>query len=137
MFYRTEGIDISYENLGGNNYNVTIKTNDTLNKLFNFLNVYCLFVGIIDDYWVNMNEEMLKKYVKSLNEINANYYMRYLFQLKVIVSKKLFNVVKDELENVSDMKLELKFGNTADWRREFVFDNLSFENDILDVGCGC
>ena len=136
MFYRTEGIDISYENLGGNNYNVTIKTMDSLNKLFNFLNVYCLFVGIIDDYWVNMNEEMLKKYVKSLNEINANYYMRYLFQLKVIVSKKLFNVVKNELEKSSDMDLELKFGSTADWRRDFVFENLSYENDILDVGCG-
>lgn len=136
MFYRTEGIDISYENLGGNNYNITIKTKDTLNKLFNFLNVYCLFIGIIDDYWINMNEEMLKKYVKSLNEINANYYMRYLFQLKVIVSKKLFNTVKDELENLCDMKLELNFGSTADWRRDFVFDNLNLENDILDVGCG-
>lgn len=136
MFYRAPDITVSYEELGGNNYKVKVKTTKSINYLLNFVNVYCLFVAIIDDYYMNMTSEMILKYVKALNVINATYYMRYLFQLKVIVSKKMFDMVKDELENYEENKLELMFGNTAEWRREFIFKHLDYSRDIIDLGCG-
>lgn len=136
MFYRVNGIDINYTELGGNNYKVNIKTNKGIHYILNFLNVYCLFVAMIDGYYMNITDDMIKKYVVSLNKLGGTYYMKYLFMLKVIPSKKIFESVREELEKDENDKLELMYGSTAEWRRDFVFKHLSFENDVVDVGCG-
>lgn len=129
-------VNVTYTNMAGHYYKVEFTTKENISTLLHFVNVFCIFVAMTNGIYMNITTSLLKKYIKSLNVIQATYYMRYLFMTKIIVSGKMFKEVKDELEKLDGVKLELQYGNTAEWRRDFVAKRINYDKPIIDIGCG-
>ncbi len=79
---------------------------------------------------------MLKKYISSLQRIDAPFYIRNLFVQNFLTSRKRFRDFRDELEQSERYRIRFAFGNTAYQRRDFIKEKLGFNKKIIDIGCG-
>lgn len=131
-----EGIELEFKHESGDSYEVLIKTDRSIYELIHYVSLLGLFSSIISKNYIDITMELVKKYINSMNVLNVPYYLRYIFNTNVLINKKMFKEVKPLLEMTDKYNLELLYGNTGEVRRDFVRDNLSFNNSILDLGCG-
>lgn len=133
-----EGIEMTFENLVGHEYRIVIKTKRSLHDLVNYLSLFSMFLVLINNNeYLFIEEGLVDRFMKVMNNLNVEYYIRYLFKLRVINEKpSLFKQYKTELENCTKQKIVFKPGDTHEQRIQFVTDNLKFNFNIIDVGCG-
>ena len=127
---------IESELIVGNNYKIKITTKKSIHELINYLSLFSIFNAILNDEMHFIADLLVKKYISCMNIIDAPYFIRYLFKVKCIPSKSLFEECKPILENSKRDKIELSFGDTWLGRKDFIVKNLSFQNNILEIGCG-
>lgn len=125
---------MEFEHINHKNYRITISTDNTIHELLNLVNLFCLFNTLAnDDAHFFVDDNNIRKYLKVMNKLDAPYFIRYLFKVKVIRSKEMFETIKDELEGSDDVDME--FGDTWESRYNAIKDEISFSKDIVDVGC--
>ncbi|WP_141437795.1 MULTISPECIES: class I SAM-dependent methyltransferase [unclassified Bacillus (in: firmicutes)] len=95
-----------------------------------------VFLSIVSDEYIDFTDDVIRKYIISMQVIDAPYYIRYLFNRNVLNSRKKFLAFKNELEKTNHYDIDFKFGNTARQRQEWISEQLKFERSILDIGCG-
>ncbi|CEH30517.1 methyltransferase [Aneurinibacillus migulanus] len=117
-------------------YKMTIKSNRSIYKLVNFANVLFLFLAMLGKEYLGVSDSLVEKYLKSMNIIDAPYYIRYLFARNVLINKEIFYKFKKELEQTGKYAINFVFGNTAIQRKQFIEKGISFDKSILDIGCG-
>jgi SAM-dependent methyltransferase len=127
---------IEYKELVKNNYQIKITTKKSIFELLNFVSLFATFHAIINDDNLHIREENVGKCIKSLNIIDAPYFVRYLFKLRFMFGENKFSGFKDELEKTSRYIINMTFGDTWRARQEFVESQLDFKRNILDIGCG-
>lgn len=128
--------DLTFEELASKTYQLRIRTTKTIHELIHYTTVLCVFLSIVSDEYIDYTDDVIRKYIISMQVINAPYYIRYLFNRNVLNSRKKFLAFKNELEKTNHYDIDFKFGNTARQRQEWISEQLKFERSILDIGCG-
>ncbi|WP_334074213.1 MULTISPECIES: class I SAM-dependent methyltransferase [Paenibacillus] len=117
-------------------YSLTVKTQKSLYQLLHAVSVLCLFLSMFGNEYVDISDSILDKYIKSLNVIDAPFYIRSLFVRNFLASRDRFKKYKAELEKTDRYSIRFAFGGTALQRRNYIGSALAFDKSILDVGCG-
>lgn len=114
-------------------YEITVSTERSMYVLLNFAVTYFSIIAMLNDSELDINDGLIDKLIRCLNVINADYYIRYIVNSRVLTNKKLYDKFKPMLAKPNMMML---FGNTAVHRRNQIREMLQFDRSIIDVGCG-
>ncbi|PZD93003.1 SAM-dependent methyltransferase [Paenibacillus sambharensis] len=117
-------------------YSLTITTNKSLYQLLHAVSVLCLFLSMFGNEYIDISDSILDKYIKSVNVIDAPFYIRSLFVRNFLSSRDRFQKYKAELEKTERYAIQFAYGGTALQRRNYIGSALPFNKSILDVGCG-
>ncbi|MFC5452138.1 class I SAM-dependent methyltransferase [Paenibacillus aestuarii] len=117
-------------------YSLTVTTQKSLYQLLHAVSVLCLFLSMFGNEYIDISDSILEKYIKSMNVINAPFYIRSLFVRNFLSSRERFQKYKAELEKTDRYKIQFAYGGTALQRRNYIGSKLAFDKSILDVGCG-
>jgi len=128
--------EFAYEHLIHKSYSLTISTSKSIYYLLHVVNVFCIFMSMFAAEHLDLSDATLAKSIRSVNIIDAPFYIRNLFAVNFLNSRARFKKFKVELEKTNRYKIDFVLGGTANQRREFIREQLSFDKAILDVGCG-
>ncbi|MHA7965323.1 methyltransferase domain-containing protein [Paenibacillus sp. CAU 1782] len=117
-------------------YSLLVETEESLHYLLHVVSVLCLFLSMQGNEAIDITDEVLEKYLRSLNIIDAPFYLRSLFARHFLFTRDRFRKYKAEAERSSRYVISLGYGGTAQQRRSYIAGQLSFDNPILDIGCG-
>jgi SAM-dependent methyltransferase len=118
-------------------YSLTVTTGRSLHELLHVMSVLCLFLALFSDEYIDISDDILKKYLRSVQLMDAPFYIRSLFARNFLSTRERFKRYKGELEVTSRYeRIKLEFGGTGQQRRSFIRDVLPFDKSIVDVGCG-
>ena len=119
-------------------FTLRIKTTKSFHLLFNYVNVLMLFLTLVNkDEYMFIDDNVVDKYLTSIERLDAPFFIRYLFSRNVFRRKKQFQNYKSRLETTGRHKaVTLMYGNTATQRKDAINHLLTFDKSILDVGCG-
>lgn len=117
-------------------YSLTITTHKSLYHLLHVTQVLSLFLSIFGDEYIDISDRILDKYIRSLNVIDAPFYIRSLFARSFLTTRELFKRYKSSIEQTEQVSIGLEYGGTAMQRRTFISGVLPFNKPVLDIGCG-
>ncbi|KGL41837.1 SAM-dependent methyltransferase [Listeria newyorkensis] len=124
------------EHLSDKNWAVTISTKSSLYDLIHISNLFCLFFAGFSQEHLDITDDLLTKYIKSVQITDPPFYIRNLFVHNFLTTRRSFNQFKSELEATDRYDIQFDFGGTALQRRNFIAHQLSFDKVIVDIGCG-
>ncbi|OMF22058.1 SAM-dependent methyltransferase [Paenibacillus sp. FSL H8-0548] len=138
QFFEKHLTDYSFEavHLADKSYSLTIKTHKSLHELMHVVSVLCLFLAMFSDEYIDISDNVLMKYIRSIQIMDAPFYIRSLFARNFLASRDRFKKYKAELEKTDRYAIQLSFGGTAQQRRSYIGSVLPFDKSIVDVGCG-
>ncbi|GFN31481.1 class I SAM-dependent methyltransferase [Paenibacillus xylaniclasticus] len=117
-------------------YSLTISTHKSLYHLLHVVSVLCLFLSMIGEEHIDISDSVLDKYIRSLNVIDAPFYIRSLFAHNFLRTRERFKKYRALLEQTGRYEIKLEYGGTAMQRRSYINSMLPFDKPILDIGCG-
>ncbi|WP_199620326.1 class I SAM-dependent methyltransferase [Paenibacillus alkalitolerans] len=137
-FFEKHMKDVTFEinHLAHKSYSLTVTTNRSLFYLLHVVSVLCLFLSMFGNENIDISDSVLDKYIRSLNVIDAPFYIRSLFVRYFLSSKERFRKYKAEVEKTSRYDIRFDFGATGFQRRNYIGGVLPFNKSILDIGCG-
>lgn len=119
-------------------YSVNVSFEGTFNEFM--MRTYILFYLLHGDMFqgdLQFMEGMIEKVTNILVELQAEYFLWYLFKKNIIHKPTTFDKLKDNLgKNSSDGIIEMKYGDTQQQRKQYIDYHVNFNNNIIDVGCG-
>jgi 2-polyprenyl-3-methyl-5-hydroxy-6-metoxy-1,4-benzoquinol methylase len=128
---------LEYEEIAFKTYRIKVETSESVHQLLNYTNVLFLNLTFIsEDYMHVTGKETIEKYIRSINSIDAPFYIRYLFVRNILTSKEKFFKYKESLENWSKHTINFAYGPTNIQRRDFITEHYRFDKPIVDIGCG-
>ena len=133
-----DGFAITHNSLAENNYRITFSTTKSIRELLNFVNLFCIFNALKNDRnSIDLNPDLVKKYLSCLQVIDPPYFVRYVFKVNLLRNKKIFKEYKEILEASSKHKsIDMTYGSTNVSRQDFVLNAIPLGTNIVDVGCG-
>lgn len=117
-------------------YSLTVTTNKSLFQLLHVVSVLCLFMSMFGNEYIDISDNILDKYVKSINIIDAPFYIRSLFTRNFLSTKDRYKKYKTEIEKTNRYAIQIDYGSTALQRRNYIQSQLPFDKSIVDIGCG-
>lgn len=131
------GFDNGYhfhaEHLAGHAYKVVIK-GPNVHKLLNAaMVIFLMFCVSAKGIYVNLKGDIVEKYIKAINVIDAPYFIRYLFKRNVFSNRDTFLKNKALLDTPV---IDLWHGDTLAQRKEAIFPLLGGGMQLIDIGCG-
>jgi len=117
-------------------YSLTVTTRRSLYHLLHTVSVLCLFLSLFGDENIDISDSILDKYIRSLNVIDAPFYIRSLFARNFLSSRDRFKKYKADVEQSGRYEIALAYGGTAMQRRSYIAGVLPFDKPIVDIGCG-
>lgn len=129
-------IVISYEEISKNNYKLSFVSNCTLSYLLKVVNLFGIFATLNSPTYSYFTDDLIKKYVRIANDIDAPYFIRYLIRIRMCRSDNKFATFKEELERSSRYKITMTAGDTHDARIQWIKSNISCDKPIVDIGSG-
>lgn len=105
-----------------------------LNYLIKVVHVLCLILSIEDkNLYIEVNESLAKKYAQYLLDIDAPYFIVYLYNSRLINDFHVFKTIK---EMFKEKKWELFYGNTQKQRYDQIKKFMGGGKLLNDIGCG-
>lgn len=117
-------------------YSLTVTTQKSLYQLLHTVSVLCLFLSMFGNEYIDISDNVLDKYIKSVQVIDAPFYIRSLFVRNFLSSRERFKKYKTVLEGTERYNIHFEFGGTAYQRRSYIGNALPYDKAILDIGCG-
>ncbi|XEC95997.1 class I SAM-dependent methyltransferase [Paenibacillus tarimensis] len=117
-------------------YTLTVTTRKSIYHLLHAVSVLCLFLSMFGNEYIDISDSILEKYMKSINIIDAPFYIRSLFVRNFLSSRDRFRKYKADIEKTDRYSIQFDFGGTALQRRNYIGAALPFNKSILDIGCG-
>lgn len=130
------GFTFETEHLAHKSYSLTIKTRKSLYQLMHVASVLFLFLAMFGEEYLDISDDVLVKYIKSVQIIDAPFYIRSLFARNFLSNRERFKKYAGELARTDRYSIRFEFGGTAQQRRSFIAGALPFDKSIVDVGCG-
>lgn len=121
------------EEICPNNFKLKFSNTGTLKEILSFVQLFAIF-NILKSR--RLTEDEITKYMNQLINIKAPYFIKYVFKVNILNSPKLFRQHKAALEANSFEKIEFDYGYASLQRINAVERLISFERDIVDLGCG-
>ncbi|WP_042346553.1 class I SAM-dependent methyltransferase [Bacillus massiliigorillae] len=131
-----QGFHIEATPICQNNYQIKISTNQSLHSLLQYSILFFLFLAMMGKEHLDVPDELANKYIDIMNELNSPYFIRYLFVKNVIKERRQFKNLRHKLEQSTEGVLKFQYGSTADQRKQAIEQMLSFNKEIVDIGCG-
>ncbi|WP_195575417.1 class I SAM-dependent methyltransferase [Paenibacillus sp. 1001270B_150601_E10] len=128
--------DFELEHREDKSYALRVSTHKSLYELLHVISVLCLFLSMFGREYIDVSDSIIEKYIKSVQVIDAPYYIRSLFARNFLNSRERHRKYKGMLEETQRYSLQLDYGGTATQRRNTISRMLPFNKSILDVGCG-
>jgi hypothetical protein len=129
-------IQIEYDRIESSNfYTIKIKGFTTFNKLRDYFYVLCNFILAQNEEYVDLPVEYLTKIFNILYDFKVSYFFRYYFKYKYLFTTKGFNAISPNLSKNLDLDVIWKRGTLSENRKEFIFNNVNKNIDIIDIGC--
>ncbi len=137
-FFEKHLKDFSFEivHRAHKSFSLTVTTKKSLYQLLHAVSVLCLFLSMFGNEYIDISDSILDKYIKSVNVMDAPFYIRSLFVRNFLSSRARFQKYKAELEKTERYDIQFAYGGTALQRRNYIGSELTFDKPILDVGCG-
>jgi len=129
-------IDFELTHLAHKSYSLKMTTERNLHYLLHAASVLFLFLSMFGKEFLDVSDAVLEKYARSVNIIDAPFYIRSLFVRNFLGSRARFRKYVGELERTERYKIAFDFGGTAYQRRSVISEQLAFDKSILDIGCG-
>lgn len=129
-------VQFNIEHVAHKSYSLTLTTQKSLYELLHTASVLCLFLAMFGNEYMDVNDNILEKYIKSIQIIDAPFYIRSLFVRNFLNGKNRFQKYKAMIEETHRYNIDFAFGGTALQRRSFISGQLPFNKSIIDVGCG-
>ncbi len=117
-------------------YEVAIETEEPLVNLLKLANMFCLFLAMNSKEVIQVEDDLIQKYLQFLIDLDVPYFIRYLFAQNFLFRPKTFQKFKKQLEQTEKYDIQLQFGGTHLQRRNAILAQLDFSNSIVDIGCG-
>ncbi|RAT94549.1 bifunctional 2-polyprenyl-6-hydroxyphenol methylase/3-demethylubiquinol 3-O-methyltransferase UbiG [Brevibacillus sp. Leaf182] len=117
-------------------YALTITTRTSLHQLLHVVSVLCLFLSMFGKEHIDISDNILDKYIKSIHVIDAPFYIRSLFARNFLTTRERYRKYKTEIEKTSRYPIQLEYGSTGLQRRNYISSKLPFTKSIVDIGCG-
>lgn len=114
-------------------YKVTIETQKSLYLLLNFTIVYFGLISMLNNNDLDANDSLIERLIRSVNIVDAPYYMRYVICSRVLTNSQLY---KKFIPSLQKSNMILKYGNTALHRRNHIRGLIELDRNICDIGCG-
>jgi hypothetical protein len=117
-------------------FHMKVTTNKSIHQMLNMVQVFCVMQAIEDwNLWIDMREQDANKYIRSLNAIDAPYYLRYTLQAFGISSPDVFKKIRADL---AGGKYVMHFGKTDEHRLNGILPVLQRDQGpcLWDIGCG-
>lgn len=132
--YFGDKVTIEMIQLANKVYSITFSGKVSLYYLLNLVQVFCLMQAVEDrNVYVDMTEGSLNKYAQALKNIQAPYFISYVFLSRCVLDLNGFKKVKTVLEQPG---WQLNFGNTQKQRFEQIKKNMQGGRVLQDIGCG-
>lgn len=129
-----ENINIEETKIKHKVSSIKVYGNVSLNYLMKVVHVLCLILSIEDkNLYIEVNESLAKKYAQYLLDIEAPYFIVYLFNSRLINE---FHVFKSIKEIFKEKQWELFYGNTQKQRYDQIKKFMSGGKLLNDIGCG-
>ena len=127
-------VDIEMTLLGKKAYSVKFTGQVSLYYLTNLVQVFCLMQAIEDrNIYIDLSEAALNKYAQSLKNIQAPYFIVYLFLSRCVPDFNTFKKIQSTLQQDG---WQLNFGNTQKQRFDKIKKHI-YKGEVLhDIGCG-
>jgi hypothetical protein len=121
-----------------NNFRLVFGTKKeiTLSHFLNLVNLFGIFAVLNSNDFTYVHEGMIPKYLKILNRIDAPYFIRYLFKVRLLRERKKFEAKQKDLEQTKLYDLSLTYGDSHDARIDFIKENIELNHSIVDIGTG-
>jgi predicted RNA methylase len=133
-YFSEIGVLIKSEVLYEKVYSIKFSGEKKLYYMLNLVNVFCLIQSVEDkNIYIDMSENLAKKYASALKLIEAPYFIKYLFNSRVIDDLKVFQSIKELLENKNEQYF---FGNTQKQRYDQIKRHIQPGKILQDIGCG-
>lgn len=114
---------------------ITIEHRGYLRDLIAYLHLFLLVVALDNRTFIGKSTDLFDKYIDFIVKLDAPYFIRYLFKVMLIRSRKDFEKIKDDLEQSDRWNIRLKFGDThvsrMDWTKPLITSD-----EVVDIGCG-
>jgi hypothetical protein len=117
-------------------FRMNVTTTKSIHYMLNLVQVFCIMQAVEDwNLWIPMDESSANKYVRSLNVIDAPYYLRFTLQAYGIQSPDVFKKILPEL---AGDKYHMQFGRTDEHRINGIVPVFQKERGpaLWDIGCG-
>lgn len=131
-------VEIRYEKISKDNFNISFTTEYKmrLQHLLRIVNLFGIFAQLNSPTYSYLTEDLIEKYIRIANEIDAPYFIRYLIKMRMCRSLNVFNSVKTDLEKSNKNIITLKYGDTHTMRINWVKEILDDKLSIIDIGTG-
>lgn len=119
-----------------------ITTTNIIKDLINYTELLCIMLIVFSRYQNKDKQkntfpiERIMKYAKLISNLDCNFYLRYYFSKQLLQNKEYFYKIHPILENSSQYKIKLAYGDTQTQRFNFAISNLDLEHNLLDIGTG-
>lgn len=131
-------IEMQATEVSKDNYNLKFTTEEkmTFQYFLQVINLFGIFAQLNSPVYSYLTEDLVKKYVRICNEIDAPYFIRYLIKIRMCRSTNTFESVKADLEKTARYKVEMQHGDTHENRITWIKNIVSLDNSIIDIGTG-
>jgi SAM-dependent methyltransferase len=123
---------MEYQPLVPGFFQIRIRTKQTLRKLLCFAGVITLINAIQNREFRNTPDDILIKYAKFIQFLDAPYFVRYQFKANLIHQGAVFDRLRQYLDTE---KIRFTFGHNFSQRIFFIEKNI-VGSVIIDIGCG-
>lgn len=116
-----------YETIGTKCFKVTISVNNTMSYLLKLGTVFSLFASIEgNDNFIYIEDDLTDKYINLLKDLNAPYFIRYVFKISMLRSEKRFEKIKPILEANTSHPMTFTFGDTHKARMDYIYNLIKY-----------
>lgn len=136
QFSKFFGERITYEEQAKFIYRVQFSTS-SIRESIHITNLFCVFMMLNDeDQYVDVSEDMVGKYIKSVQAVKCPYYIANLFKVQLLRSEKLFKTYASTLASACTEDVKFQFGSIFEARKKWIENHLVLKNNIVDIGAG-
>ena len=129
-----ENIEINETLIENKVFNICFKGNCSLSYLMKLTHILCLIFSMEDkNLTLEINESIAKKYAQYLLDVDAPYFIVYLFNSRLINDFGIFKSIQEMFKN---KQWNLYYGNTQKQRYDQIKRVMNGGKLLNDIGCG-
>lgn len=129
-----ENIEITETLIENKVFNICFKGNCSLSYLMKLTHILCLIFSMEDkNLTLEINESIAKKYAQYLLDVDAPYFIVYLFNSRLINDFGIFKSIQEMFKN---KQWNLYYGNTQKQRYDQIKRVMNGGKLLNDIGCG-